>query len=76
MLERKSRIGNAKNLINAAAFDLINTVLVDMDIYQTRTQSLFTCMCFWSERRLAVRLRRAGSHGKVRRENSDWQISF
>ena len=34
---------------------------------QTRTQSLF--MCFWGERRLEVRLRRAGSHaGKVRRK--------
>ena len=30
---------------------------------QTRTQSLF--MCFWGERRLGIRLRRAGSHRKV-----------
>ena len=35
---------------------------------QTRTQSLF--MCFRGERRLGVRLRRARSHGKVRRNNA------
>ena len=28
-------------------------------------------MCFWGERRLGVRLRRAGCHGKVRRKNID-----
>ena len=34
-------------------------------------------MCFGVEGRLGVRLRRArGSHGKGRRKNSDWQISF
>ena len=37
--------------------------------HQTRTQSLF--MCFWGERRLGDRLRRAGSHGKVGRKNRD-----
>ena len=36
---------------------------------QTRSQSLF--MFFGGERRLWVRLRRAGSHGKVRRKNSE-----
>ena len=38
-------------------------------LIQTRTQSLF--MCFGVERRVGVRLRRAGSHGKGRRKNSD-----
>ena len=37
-------------------------------LQQTRTQSLF--MCFWGERRLWVRLRRARSHGRVGRKNS------
>ena len=37
--------------------------------HQTRIQSLF--MCFWGERRLGDRLRRAGSHGKVGRKNRD-----
>ena len=41
---------------------------------QTGTQSLF--MCFWGERRLGVRLKSAGSHGKVctwpRFESEGW----
>ena len=41
-------------------------------VLQTRTQSLF--MNFWGDRRVVVKLRRAGSHGKGRWKNSDWQI--
>ena len=33
-------------------------------------------LCVWGERRFGVRLRRQRSHGKVRRKDSDWQISF
>ena len=55
---------------------LLNTLSVvfvhthsGVPLAQTRTQSLF--MCFLGERRLGVRLRRAGSHaGKVRRKTS------
>ena len=36
-----------------------------------RTQSLIKCFC--GKKRLGVRLRRAGFHGKVRRENRGWK---
>ena len=42
---------------------------------QTRTQSIL--LFLWGEKvRYEDELKRAGCHGKRRRKNSDWQISF
>ena len=64
-----------KMLMLMAMMMVMMMMMMMIEIVQTRTQSLFTC--FVGEKiGYEDRLRCAGCHGKKRRKNSDWQISF